>query len=444
MKLQKSQLAKMISMTTFATMLGAAGSQVQAAGFALNDHSATASGTALAGAAASNQDISFSFWNPALLTNADGVSVYISGAYVMPEMDVKVNSAAKSSVLGGTDITASGAPEGDVVDNTLVPAIYVAFPIFKDTVAGFAFNAPFGLSGEYGKDWAGRYHSTETSVRDIAASFSLAHRVADWASVGGSVQIHQAEVLLASAITDSGTGAGDGYGELEGDDIGVSYSIGFQLEPIDGTRMGVGYRSEIDYRFEGNATYTDVDPAVASPYSIEDAYLYGDHTFPSVLTISVEQDIGDSLTVGATAMRTGWSALPEMRIKFGEGDTPGTQSDSVLTFDFEDQWFYSIGATYDLSESFTLRAGYAKDNSPIKDEYRSPRTPDGDRTWISLGGTYHMTQNTSFTFAYTNVSIEEVTVNRDGSLTEDTARGTLNADYESSADVFSLAMNMDF
>lgn len=416
---------------------------VNAAGFALNDHSATASGNALAGAAAGSADISYSYWNPALFTNADKATVYISGAYLAPSMDVTVNSASKSSLVGGQDVTSDGKPKKDIVDSTVIPSIYLAVPFSENTIGGVSLNVPFGLSGEYGKDWAGRYHSSETAVKDLALSFSLAHKVSNWASVGGSIQIHDASVLLAAAIpSTSGT---DGYGELEGDDIATSYSIGVLLEPIDGTRLGIGYRSDIDYTFEGKAKYSNIDPAVASAKNIEDGvYLYDEITFPSVLTLSLEQDISQSLKFSATAMKTGWSSLDEMRIAFGEGDTPGTQADSVLTFKFEDQWFYSAGLTYEATEKLTLRTGYAKDNSPVKDEYRSARTPDGDRTWISVGATYDMTPDTSFTFAYTNVSIEDVTVNRDGTLDEDSVRGKLNADYKSSADVFSLAMNMAF
>ena len=137
-------------------------------------------------------------------------------------------------------------------------------------------------------------------------------------------------------------------------------------------------------------------------------------------------------------MRTGWGSMDELRIDFDS-----TQSDSVLTFNFEDQWFYSAGLTYEHSDKLTLRTGIAMDNSPVTDEYRSARTPDGDRKWLSFGGTYSFNDMTSATFAYTRVSVDDVTVNRSGN-SDDTARGNLNADYKTSADVFSLAVNTTF
>lgn len=412
-----------------------------AAGFALNDHSATASGTALAGAAASNQDISFSYWNPALFANAEHMSFYVSGAYISPKMDITVNSATDPN---GNSL--SGDASSDVVNSALIPAAYFTVPLSPSTMFGVSLNAPFGLSGKYGRNWAGRYHSAESKVEDVSLAFSLAQRLGKWGAIGGGLHFHDADILLASALTDfqGGNSAnGDGYGELTANDTAVSYSIGYMVEPIQGTRIGAGYRSSIDFTFEGEANYENVG-VIFKNLGLDEVYLFDEITFPSVLSLGFEQDLADKWTLGMTAMRTGWSSMDELRIAFDVGEDGNKQPDSVLTFDFEDQWFYSIGVTYDYSDKLTLRTGLALDNSPIKDQYRSARTPDGDRSWISLGGTYHVTQATDVTFSYTHVNIDDVSVIRDGSLDEDASRGTLDADYKSSADVFSLALNMNF
>ena len=421
----------------------AAASSAYSAGFALNDHSATASGKALAGVAASNEDISASFWNPALFVNAKETTVYVSGAYVMPSMDVTLNSAtdARPSALGGAqDISSDGATQ-DSVNNTLVPSIYFAKPITDKTIVGIALNAPFGLSGDYGQDWAGRFHATETAIQDIALSFSLAHRLNNWVSTGVSLQIHKAEVVLESAAGYSGN---EGSGRIEADDIAYGYALGLALEPIKGTRIGLGYRSEVDFDFEGDVKYTDVNATLNGGlqslygYQLVNAGVTDSITFPSIITLSIEQDLTPQLTLGLTAIRTGWGSMDGINIDF-DSDQPN----SKLTFGFEDQWMYSAGLTYAYSDKLTLRTGVAMDNSPVTDEYRSARTPDGDRKWISVGATYDFNDMTSATFAFTHVMIEDVSVSRDGTG-EDASRGKLDADYESSANVVSLAMNMAF
>lgn len=436
---QKVSHAVKLALLTLVT--GLSSQQLQAAGFALNDHSATASGSALAGAAASQQDISFSFWNPALLTRARNKELYVSGAVIVPEMDVTVNSATAPSALGGAPL--SGSAPDDVVDTTLVPSVYFAYPISDKTTAGVSFNAPFGLSGKYGEDWAGRYHSAETAVQDIAMSASLAHQLSDKLSFGVSAQLHYATVLLAAAIPDPAGGA-DGYGELEADDISYAYALGFLYQPAPGSRIGLGYRSEVDYTFEGDAKYANISPTSNALFGIDNAYIYDELTFPSVATLSAEQDVSDKLTLGATAMYTGWSSLKGINIAFAPGSDGVKQGNSKLTLDFTDQWFYSLGGSYRYSDKLTLRAGIAQDNSPTNDTYRAARAPDNDRQWFSFGGSYGLTGDSKITAAYTYVDIEEARVNRTGELPEDSGRGSLNADYESSAHVFSFAYNMSF
>jgi long-chain fatty acid transport protein len=417
----------------------AAASSAYSAGFALNDHSATASGKALAGVAASNEDISASFWNPALFVNAKETTVYVSGAYVMPSMDVTDITANNATAAGGGAIAGSST-NSDSVNNTLVPSFYFAKPLSDKTVAGISLNVPFGLSGDYGKDWAGRFHATETAVQDIALSFALAHRMNDWISVGASVQVHRADIVLESGVGSTvALAGGEGIGRIEADDTSYGYSLGVALEPRKGTRLGLGYRSEIDFDFKGDVKYTGVSSGLSGAKGLVDAGVSDSITFPSVLTLSIEQDLSPKLVLGLTAIRTGWGSMDGINIDFDS-----TQDNSVLTFGFEDQWMYSAGLTYAYSDKLTLRTGVAMDNSPVTDEYRSARTPDGDRKWISIGGTYNFNDMTSATFAFTHVMIEDVSVNRDGSQSEDDGRGKLNADYESSANVISLAMNMAF
>ena len=441
-----------LSLAVVATLLSG---QAMSAGFALNDHSATASGNALAGAAASRSDISFSFWNPALFTNAKSKELYVSGAYVMPDMDVTVNSASSpdyNTMTGGqipvpAQNLGNKAP-GNVVDDTFVPSIYFAYPLSDKTVVGASLNVPFGLSGEYGDEWAGRYHSAKTGVKDISLSASIAHQLNNSLSVGGSIQVHRGEVQLDSAIRNPLSPNDDGYGSLEADDIAYAFSFGAMYEPVKGTRLGLGYRSDVDFEFEGDAEYSKNIGVVAKGAGIDNAAISDNLTFPSVLTLSAEHELNSKLTLGVTAMRTGWSSLDEMRIKFEKGEDGKSQNDTVLSFEFEDQWFYSVGANYQASDKLILRTGLAVDNSPATDEYRSARTPDGDRKWLSLGASYDFGRAGEITAAYTRVDIDDVSVIRDGSFpngsTEDAPRGQLDADYESSANVFSFAYNVSF
>jgi long-chain fatty acid transport protein len=48
----------------------------------------------------------------------------------------------------------------------------------------------------------------------------------------------------------------------------------------------------------------------------------------------------------------------------------------------------SLGGEWKLNDEFTLRAGYAQDTTPTHDATRTPRLPDADRAWFSVGLTW--------------------------------------------------------
>lgn len=205
---KKTKLVAGITLAT-ATLIS---QQISAAGFAVNEQSATASGTALAGNAASDTDISFSYWNPALLTNATETTLFINGSYVSPKADI--SNVSGKGVTAATDSVIGSEP----VEDAIIPAIYLAVPVSESTVLGVSLNIPYALKSEYDENWSGRYHATNTELQDISLSFSAAHRVNDWIDVGASIQIHSTSMTLDAAVTDSNGVSGDGQGNVELDD----------------------------------------------------------------------------------------------------------------------------------------------------------------------------------------------------------------------------------
>ena len=107
---------------------------------------------------------------------------------------------------------------------------------------------------------------------------------------------------------------------------------------------------------------------------------------------------GDSLSVMADYAQTDGHSLEEVRIDFANPDP-----DSVEDFSWVDTNFWSIGAEYKLSETFTLRGGYAYDETPTTFATRTPRLPDEDRRWYSIGLTWNMSEHVEINAAYTRI-----------------------------------------
>jgi long-chain fatty acid transport protein len=79
----------------------------------------------------------------------------------------------------------------------------------------------------------------------------------------------------------------------------------------------------------------------------------------------------------------------------------------------------------------------------VQDEFRTPRIPDGNRTWVSLGAGYAFSQKVAVDFAYTHIFVT------DGPLEltatgADQIRGNLSGNYKNSIDILSAQARFTF
>ena len=125
-------------------------------------------------------------------------------------------------------------------------------------------------------------------------------------------------------------------------------------------------------------------------------------TTPSVLSLAARYDITDRFAVMGSWSETGWSSLREVRINFVNPDP-----DSVEPFDWKDTEFVSLGAEYKLNDAWTLRGGAAFDETPTSIESPTPRLPDDDRTWYSIGATWQLSEAMEVSFAFTHIKPDD-------------------------------------
>jgi long-chain fatty acid transport protein len=124
-------------------------------------------------------------------------------------------------------------------------------------------------------------------------------------------------------------------------------------------------------------------------------------TLPSIDTLSVRYDVNDDVRVLADWQRTGWDSLRTVDVRRSNGTSLGAEE-----FDWSDSDFWSLGAEWDLSEAFTLRGGFAQDETPTNDATRTPRLPDNDRTLYSVGLTWQVTDAFSVDAAYQRIEVD--------------------------------------
>ena len=394
--------------------------QLHASGFAVLEQGATGSATALAGVASANDDISLSYWNPALLTNTETSTLYINGSYVSADFNMS-NVSGKDA----TNLYTSDEQGSDPGQEKLIPSFYYATPINDKALVGISLNIPFAVSTEYDDDWAGRYYSTKSEVKDISLAFSGAYRLTQHIDIGASIQLHHSSLNLQTAINDFNGSATYGTGEIDlEDNLSYGYALGLRVIPRESTALGVGYRSKVKVDHSGDATFNDISVAAQSaPYNISNTTASASNTLPDILTLSLSQEISSEITLGLTAMKTGWHSVQSLVIEFDN-----EQSDSIIPLNYQDTWLYSLGISYQYSPKLTLKGGYAQDHAPAKTEDTSPIAPESDRQWLTLGGRYKINQTSQIMFSVTHLRSDDLSVYRDGQ-DEDQGKGEFNGDY---------------
>ena len=126
-----------------------------------------------------------------------------------------------------------------------------------------------------------------------------------------------------------------------------------------------------------------------------------------------------------------------MRLKAGYKETDV----GPIPEDWEDTWRYSVGARYQLNEKVTLRTGVAYDETPIKNKYkRTPRIPGNDRTWLSFGGGYRISDRTKIDFAYTHIFVDDTKMEN----TDESFGSTLKGEYEADVNLYSMQVTFNF
>jgi long-subunit fatty acid transport protein len=74
---------------------------------------------------------------------------------------------------------------------------------------------------------------------------------------------------------------------------------------------------------------------------------------------------------------------------------------------------YSVGVNYHLNDKTTLCGGLAFDETPTSDAYRTARIPDEDRTWVTFGAQYRMSEKMVLDFGYAHLFVKQANINKE-------------------------------
>lgn len=428
---------------SIAVLLASLPFQAQAAGFYIQEQSVSGLGSAFSGSVTNIDDASTVYFNPARITELDGIQIQAGAHLLIPNAELTNTGSTENIALGGGAIT--GGDGGNPYSPSPVPNFFATYQISNQFWAGLGVTAPFGLANEYDSNWFGRYDSIKTDLTVMDIQPSVAFKANDQFSIGAGLNIQYADAELTNAVSDIATG----LGTLKGDDWSIGYTLGAQYKPFDGTTFGASYRSAISHTLEGRSS--------VSGTAVNDFDVAGeaDLDLPDIATFGVAQDINEKLTLQGQTTWFGWNnfqditAITKEAINTTGGGgsinlAPGGVISSVLQ-NYQTTWAFAVGAEYELDEEWTVRGGMQFDETPTTDQYRTTRTPDGDRTWLSGGATYKLNDSFDIDLAATYIWIddEEVSVTRNNSFSPVTAT-TVSADTEGNVGIVAIGLNYKF
>ncbi|HXL84519.1 MAG TPA: outer membrane protein transport protein [Casimicrobiaceae bacterium] len=439
--------------------------------FALQEQSGSGLGNAFAGGAATAEDASTIFTNPAGMSRLTNMQVVGAGSLICLQAKFSDNGSLPAAFrsLGGNG--------GDAGSCNVVPALYLAVPINSQWSVGIGVNVPFGLKTEYDSDWIGRFQAVKSKIETINVNPAVSFKASDMVTIGGGANYQHLKAELTSRVNYAGaigraaqqaaaagqipaaaitplltayTGA-QSDAKITGNDGAWGWNIGVLVNIDPQTRFGASYRSTIKYDVSGSAEFSNPPvpalPASLAPVAgalanaVNGVLANGDVKLslklPDTANVSIFRQIDSKWDVMADVQYTGWSTVQNLTIVRSTGAVLSTTPEN-----FRDTWRASIGANYHYSDQWMFRGGLAFDQSPVRDAQRTPRLPDNDRTWISFGAQYKFSPQLLLDAGYTHIFVKDPSMNQNAGSTP--TFGLISGTYKNNVNIVAAQVTYTF
>lgn len=450
---------KKFNQSLLATAMLLAAGGANAAAFQLAEVSTSGLGRAYAGEAAIADNASVVATNPALMSLFKTAQFSTGGVYIDSRINMNGNVDAAVKSLAMSFTKSGSASQRNVVPGAFVPNLYFVAPVNDKFALGAGMNVNFGLKSEYDDSYDAGVFGGKTDLSAINLNLSGAYRVTEGLSLGLGVNavyanaqvernagiivdsVQDKQIQQALKAVDSQTKIHEYLTSKDKSVVslqdraawGFGWNAGVMYQFNEANRIGLAYHSKVDIDFtDRTATSLGKKDIVAGKT--------GNLTFtlPDYLELSGFHQLTDKLAVHYSYKYTHWSRLTKLNASYENGEK---------AFDKELQYSnnsrVALGASYNLYEKLTLRAGIAYDQAASRHQ-RSAAIPDTDRTWYSLGATYKFTPNLSVDLGYAYLKGKKVHFKETQEAASAQIITTANYTSQAHANLYGLNLNYSF
>jgi long-chain fatty acid transport protein len=373
---------------TSLTCLCVMASQVQAGGYRVSLQGQKQIGMGHAGSALA-LDASSVFFNPGAAAFTPN-SLSIGGTYLMPRVQF---------------LDAATQTRTDAVANNGTPFnAYATFGLPKKFNLGIGVYTPYGSTLEYPVGWTGRYSLTSIALQAINIQPTLSYKINKNFGIGAGFIYSSGSVRLEKDLPLSTQTNLIGHSKLEGDASGMGYKLGayFQKNKVS---VGLSYQSKVSmHAHKQSATFTNIPASVTSSFPTVNTFTTT-LPLPGELTLGLGYKATKQLTVAVDYIFTQWSAYDSLLIDFGTKTSQLDISRSARLY--KNTNTIRLGGNYMVNKKLDVRAGAFYDQSPIKDGYVTPESPDNNRLGGTLGASYSINPAFSIDASYMYQSVPE-------------------------------------
>ena len=397
-----------------------------AAGFQLFEVNGAGTGDFYAGGAASANDASTAFFNPAGLVRMKNPQVELSGVNVFSNLDFKGTAGYE----GGTPVVGEAQGGG----YNFIPSLEYAAPINSEMGVGLSIASPFGLETSYDTTSFLRYAATKTSLQTIDVSPSIGFGITNNLSLGFGLDADRLDATYNSVVTGFNLATLDTTSNNEASGWGYGWHAGVLYQVTPDTRVGAAYRSKVSYSIEGTSSLTG---PLAGGGTLSTNSLMVDTTLPAMSMLSVYHQFNPQWAGEATVGYTEWNVFNNVILQNVQSPTGLVVSNTPENY--QNTWRVAIGGTYQPFEKWLFRAGLGYDQTPTVSPYRDVRLPDGNRTAAAIGAHYQAMKTLGLDVGWTHLFIQ------DGIVHTNSSRGptVVSGQSDNSADIVGVQLTWD-
>lgn len=341
-----------------------------AEGFAINEWSAE--GVAMGGARMfAEYDAANVAYNPASITKVKGEVMKSSYTYLSPHGNYKLYDGAGKEIEDGKNVVHAGWAVGS----------YYVKQINDKEWFGIGAFPRFAMVSEFERESMASSNAFFSKLNGVSVTPTYAHKFdKKWsAAVGAEINYVGLELQKNAYATPT---MNVGSVQIEGESYALGWNAAANYAFDDKNEIGVVYRSRITHSLEADAKAYSPMP----DFNVK-ANAYGVVTLPDSWDIGYNHKFDKKTRLELKATRTNWSTYDALNVYFDKPvfGKPNALSDK----NWENGWRYAIGLEHNLSDKYTVMAGFAFDESSIPHDGGDFMVPTGLRRTYSIGARYN-------------------------------------------------------